>query len=130
MRDSHRAAQTERSMLDLAAPVSVHVPPALDTWVLGHIVRVLRLVPIHPSAFPAVRLKINLLLAKCRPLAREPRIYQLRLPLDVWRLLMAFGACERSFCHLIAPHFPDTGGVFMCLAGKRPGRQQPGRVST
>ena len=78
----HRAAQTERSMLNLA-PVSVYVPPALDTLVLGHIVRVLRLVPIHPSAFPAVRLKINLLLAKCRSLAPEPRVYQLRLPLDV-----------------------------------------------
>ena len=125
----HRAAQTERSMLDLA-PVSVHVPPALDTLVLGHIVRVLRLVPIHPSAFPAVRLKINLLLAKCRPLALEPWIYPLRLPLDVWRLLVAFGACERSFCHLIVPHFPDTGGVFMCLVRERQGRQQPGRVST
>ena len=55
----------------------------------------------------------------------ELRIDQLRLPINAWCLLMDFGAREHSFSDFIVSHFPDSGGVFMCLARQAPGRQQP-----
>ena len=42
------------------------------------------------------------------PLHTEP------LPMNIWRLLMDFGATEYSFCHYIIPHFHGTS-VFMCI---------------
>ena len=38
---------------------------------------------------------------------------------------MDFGAGEVSFCNYIVPHFPGTGGVFMCLRRDPPERPQP-----
>ena len=117
----HRGAQTEPGRLD-SVPVSPYVPRTLDTQVVGHIARVLRAVPIHPSVFPATRLEINLWVPRCVPEqgpsldAPELRIDPPRLPINVWRLLLDFGAREHSFSHFIVPHFPDSGGVFTCLA--------------
>lgn len=43
------------------------------------------------------------------PIHMEP------LPINIWRLLMDFGATEHSFCHNIIPHFHGTS-VFMCIS--------------
>jgi len=44
------------------------------------------------------------------PLHREP------LPLVVWRLLLAYCARERSFCHYILPCFTDNHLVVLCVS--------------
>ena len=117
----HRGAQTEAGRLD-SVPVSPYVPRTLDAQVVGHIARVLRAVPIHPSVSPATRIEINLSVAKCVTgqcpslNAPELRIDPLGLPINVWRLLLDFGAREHSFSHFIISHFLDAGGVFVCLA--------------
>ena len=52
--------------------------------------------------------------SKC--ILRLQPLHSSHMPMSAWRLLMAY--CERdyAFCNLIVPHFPDEGGVLMCIS--------------
>ena len=58
---------------------------------------------MHPSVLH-VRNVLRLV-----PLHRRP------LPLAVWRLLLRFGAGERSFSHFVIPRYADDEGFVLCV---------------
>ena len=90
----HRCSQTERVWIypcadDVPRPRKLLRGPAeaaVHPSVL-HVRKVLRLAPLH----------------------RRP------LPLAAWRLLLRFGAGERSFSHFVIPRYADDEGFVLCV---------------
>ena len=71
----------------------------------GHVVGESHLLPLK-SMHPGVKHMREVL--GLMPLHTEP------LPINMWRLIMDFGATEHSFCHHIISHVYGTS-VFMCI---------------
>ena len=94
-----RSKQTECSCRMTPA-----TPPAVAAVPMPRRLFVLTIGGTHPAVMHAESV------LKLQPLHPEP------LPLRAWRLLMAFCQADRAFCHLILPHFPDNGGVLMCIS--------------
>ncbi len=85
-----------------------------------------RMIPAMPPAATAVPLPMRLFggahpsvwhvekILKLQPLHSEP------MPLNAWRLLMAFCQADPAFWHLLLPNFSDDGGVLMRISRQEP----------